>query len=187
MTTSSSPTVHRFSDFPVVPTTSGERAFSRQIRELWIHVQDHEREKQFTDAELEGMRCYLGEKLSGMKELLLMCGRAEQWSGFLHRHRIPQLPAEQLIAEQEAGGRLPQPTVTRPVLPTATDAATTTQSMARGQTTTKKSVEEPDWDAIRRLTPELRKTNFLRHRAELAAQALATGEVTEVIDFGRAL
>jgi hypothetical protein len=53
--------------------------------------------------------------------------------------------------------------------------------------TTKKSVEEPDWDAIRRLTPELRKTNFLRHRAELAAQALATGEVTEVIDFGRAL
>jgi hypothetical protein len=61
-------------------------------------VQDHEREKQFTDAELEGMRCYLGEKLSGMKELLLMCGRAEQWPGFLHRHRIPQLTAEQLIA-----------------------------------------------------------------------------------------
>jgi hypothetical protein len=52
---------------------------------------------------------------------------------------------------------------------------------------TKNKVEEPDWDAIRKLTPEQRRTKFLRHRDELAAQALSRGEVTEVAAFGRAL
>jgi hypothetical protein len=59
--------------------------------------------------------------------------------------------------------------------------------MARGQTMTKKSVEEPDWDVIRKLTPEQRKVNFDRRRAELAAQAFADGEVADAADFGRAL
>jgi hypothetical protein len=65
MTTSTSPTPNQFAHFPVVPATSGERAFSRQIRELWTHLQDHERQRQFTEPELEGMRSFLGEKLYG--------------------------------------------------------------------------------------------------------------------------
>lgn len=45
-------------------------------------------------------------------------------------------------------------------------------------------VEEPDWDAIRKLTPEERRTNFLRHRGKLAAQAMTKGEVTDLAAFG---
>jgi hypothetical protein len=52
---------------------------------------------------------------------------------------------------------------------------------------TKKKAEEPDWDAIRKLTPEQRRAKFLRHREELAAQALADGKITDVAVFGRAL
>jgi hypothetical protein len=44
---------------------------------------------------------------------------------------------------------------------------------------TLKKVEEPDWDAIRKLTPEQRRVNFDRRRAELAAQAVANGEVAD--------
>jgi hypothetical protein len=84
---------------PFLPPTSSERILAREIKELWVHVQDRERQKQFIDAELEGMKPYLGEKLLGMKELLGLCGRSEQWPAFLHRRRIPQLTAEQLIAE----------------------------------------------------------------------------------------
>jgi hypothetical protein len=40
---------------------------------------------------------------------------------------------------------------------------------------TKKSVEEPDWDAIRKLTPEQRKTNFLRHRAQSLTARVEVG------------
>jgi hypothetical protein len=52
---------------------------------------------------------------------------------------------------------------------------------------TKTKVEEPDWDVIRKLTPGQRKVNFDRRRAELAAQAVANGEVADAADFGRAL
>jgi hypothetical protein len=38
----------------------------------------------------------------------------------------------------------------------------------------------------RKLAPEQRRTKLLRHRKELAAQALANGEVTDVGDFGKA-
>ena len=40
---------------------------------------------------------------------------------------------------------------------------------------TKKSVEGPDWDAIRKLTPEQRKTNFLRHRAQSLTARVEVG------------
>jgi hypothetical protein len=110
---------------PVTPPTSGERALARQIKELWTHVQDREREKQFIEAELEGMWFYLGEKLSGMKNLLAMCGRGDQWPAFLHRRRIPQLTAERLIADQKAGAGYPNPPhptsdsqCSRPAIPT---------------------------------------------------------------------
>ena len=52
---------------------------------------------------------------------------------------------------------------------------------------TKKRAEEAHWVAIRNLTPEQRRAKFLRHNDELAAQALAKGEVTDVAEFGRAL
>jgi hypothetical protein len=109
---------------PVIPPTSGERELAREIKELWTLLQDHERERQFTDAELMGMNPFLGEKLYCMKELLAMCGRGEQWPAFLRRRGIPQVTAEQLIAEQEAGvgyPNAPQPTsdsqCTHPALP----------------------------------------------------------------------
>jgi hypothetical protein len=85
---------------PVTPPTSGERALTRQIKELWTLLQDHE--SQFTGPELEGMRSFLGEKLYGMKSLLAMCGRGEQWAAFLQRRGIPLLTAEQWVTEQEA-------------------------------------------------------------------------------------
>jgi hypothetical protein len=52
---------------------------------------------------------------------------------------------------------------------------------------TEKTVEEIDWDAIRKLTSEQRKFNFDRRRAELAAQAVADGGVADVATFGRAV
>jgi hypothetical protein len=59
--------------------------------------------------------------------------------------------------------------------------------MARRRSNDQKRSEEPDWNAIRKLTPEQRKVNFDHLRAELAAQAFADGEVADVVDFGRAL
>jgi hypothetical protein len=49
-----------------------------------------------------GLRFLLGQKLYGMKSLLAMCGRGEQWPAFLQRRRIPRLTAEQWVTEQEA-------------------------------------------------------------------------------------
>jgi hypothetical protein len=86
---------------PVTPPTAGERALAREIKELWTLLQDHERER-LTEPELEGRRPFLGEKLSGMKDLLIMCGRGEQGPGFLQRRRIPRETAEEWILEQEA-------------------------------------------------------------------------------------
>jgi hypothetical protein len=51
----------------VLPSVSAERALSRQIRELWTHLEDRKRQKQVIDAELGGMRFYLGEQLSGVR------------------------------------------------------------------------------------------------------------------------
>jgi hypothetical protein len=89
---------------PVVPPTRAERALARQIKELWTLLQEREWEKHLNEPELIGVRFYLGEKLLGMKELLGLCGRSEQWPIFLRRRRIPQAAAEQLISEQEACG-----------------------------------------------------------------------------------
>jgi hypothetical protein len=108
--TMTAPTCKADFRIPVTPPTSGERRLAREIKELWIHVQDREREKQFTDAELEGMRSFLGEKLYCMQDLLAMCGRGEQWPRFLHRRRIPQLTAEQLIAEHAVASSPNHPT-----------------------------------------------------------------------------
>jgi hypothetical protein len=49
------------------------------------------------------------------------------------------------------------------------------------------AVEEIDCVVTRNLTVEQRNTNFHQLCAELAAQAVADGEVTDVADFGRAL
>jgi hypothetical protein len=48
-------------------------------------------------------------------------------------------------------------------------------------------VEEIDWVAIRNLTVEQRTANFHQLCAELAAQAVADGEVADVAAFGRGL
>jgi hypothetical protein len=52
---------------------------------------------------------------------------------------------------------------------------------------TLQKVDEIDWESIRNLTVEQRNVNFHRLCDELAAQAVADGEVTDAADFGKGL
>jgi len=63
---------------PVLPQTEGERMAAREVRKQWRLYEQKERQLQLTEIELEGLQFMLGEKLSGMKSLLGMCGRGEQ-------------------------------------------------------------------------------------------------------------
>jgi hypothetical protein len=89
-------------EVPVLPPTEGERRTAREVRKLWTLYQEKERQLQLTKIELEGLRFMLGEKLWGMKTLLGMCGRGEQWSAFLEKRGIPHQLGHKCVLEQEA-------------------------------------------------------------------------------------
>jgi hypothetical protein len=103
-------------EIPVLPQTEGERTAAREIRKLWSLYQEKERQLRLTKIELEGLQFMLGERLSGMKSLLGMCGREEQWPRFLDRSRIPCTIAENCILEHEAGSVGLPAAATRPMI-----------------------------------------------------------------------
>jgi hypothetical protein len=62
MTNSINPTA---SQIPIVLSTPGERVWTREIHELWTLLQDREHERQFIEAELEGMRPFWVKNSTG--------------------------------------------------------------------------------------------------------------------------
>jgi hypothetical protein len=101
-------------DIPVLPRTEGERMAAREVRKQWRLYEEKERQLRLTEIELDGLRFMFGEKLSGMKSLLAMCGRGEQWDTFLEKSRIPRPIADNCILEHEAGSVALPPEVTSP-------------------------------------------------------------------------
>jgi hypothetical protein len=90
-------------EIPALPPTEGERATAREIKQRWKFYQEKERQLQLMEIELEGLRFMLGEKLWGMKTLLAICGRGEQWATFLEKCGIPHQLGDKCVLEQEAG------------------------------------------------------------------------------------
>ena len=101
---------------PVLPPTEGERMAAREVRKQWMLYEEKDRQRQLAEIELEGLQFMLGEKLSGMKSLLAMCGRGEQWDTFLKKSRIPRTIADNCILEHEAGSVALPADVTSPVI-----------------------------------------------------------------------
>jgi len=90
-------------EVPVLPPTEGERAAAREIKKRWKVYQEKEKQLQLMRTESEGLRFMLGEKLSGMKCLLTLYGRGDQWAAFVRKCRMPHAFGEKCILEHEAG------------------------------------------------------------------------------------
>jgi hypothetical protein len=103
-------------EIPVLPPTEGERMAAREVRKQWRLYEEKERQLRLTEIELDGLRFMLGEKLSGMKSLQVLCGRGEQWDRFLKKSRIPRTIAENCMFEHEAGSVGLPATATRPMI-----------------------------------------------------------------------
>jgi hypothetical protein len=90
-------------EIPPVPPTESERATVREIKKRLKVYQEKEEQLQLMEIELEGLRFMLGEKLSGMKCLLTLYGRGDQWAAFLRKCRMPHAFGEKCILEHDEG------------------------------------------------------------------------------------
>jgi hypothetical protein len=80
---------------------TSENALATEIADLWEAHESHKYRAKEEAQTLRILRAELGERLSGMKQLLARPGRGGQWSAWLKEQRILRATADRLVQKHE--------------------------------------------------------------------------------------